>query len=55
MTLKKGMTTKFFSTMSFIAVFESGIRDQGSGMDKNQDPGPGIRDKHPRSATLETG
>ena len=36
---KKGMTTNFFSPMSFIAVFESGIRDPGSGMGKNQDPG----------------
>jgi hypothetical protein len=35
MTPKKGMTTNFFSPMSFIAVF-------GSGMGKNQDPGSGI-------------
>jgi hypothetical protein len=26
--------------------------DPGSGMGKNQDPGSGIRDKHPGSATL---
>jgi hypothetical protein len=30
----------------------SGIRDPGSGMGKNPDPGSGIRDKHPGSATL---
>jgi len=30
----------------------SEIRDPGSGMGKNQDPGSGIRDKHPGSATL---
>ncbi len=42
---KKGMTTNFFSPLSFAAVF-------GSGMGKNQDPGSGIRDKHPGSATL---
>ncbi len=41
---KKGMTTKFFSPLSFVAVFGSGIRDPGSGMGmgKNQDPGSGI-------------
>jgi hypothetical protein len=27
--------------------------DPGSGMGKNQDPGSGIRDKHPGSATLK--
>jgi hypothetical protein len=32
----------FFSTLSFIAVFGSGIRDLESGMGKNQDPGSGI-------------
>jgi hypothetical protein len=36
---KKCRTTNFFSTLSFVAVFESGIQDPGSGMDKNQDPG----------------
>ncbi len=36
------MTTNFFSPMSFIAVFGSVIRDLGSGMGKNQDPGSGI-------------
>ena len=50
---KKGMTTNFFSPLSFVAVFGSGIRDPGSGMGKNQDPGSGIRDKHTGSATLE--
>jgi hypothetical protein len=54
------MTTYFFSPLSFVAVFgsgirdpRSGIRDPGSGMGKNQDPGSGIRDKHPGSATLQ--
>ncbi len=36
---KKGLTTNFFSSLSFVAVFGSGIRDLGSGMGKNQDPG----------------
>ncbi len=36
---KKGKSTNFFSPFSFIAVFGSGIRDLGSGMGKNQDPG----------------
>ncbi len=44
---KKGMTTNFFSPLSFAAVLGSGIRDPGSGMGKNQDPGSEIRDKHP--------
>jgi hypothetical protein len=46
------MTTNFFSPLSFVAFFVSGIRDPGSGMGKNQDPGSEIRDKHPGSATL---
>ncbi len=48
----RGMTTNFFSPLSFVAVFGSGIRDPGSGMGKNQDPGSEIGDKHPGSATL---
>jgi hypothetical protein len=36
------MTKIFFSPLSFVAVFGSGIRDPGSGMGKNQDPGYGI-------------
>jgi hypothetical protein len=36
---KKGMTKKKFSPISFVAVFGSWIRDLGSGIDKNQDPG----------------
>jgi hypothetical protein len=39
MALKKGMTKNFFSALPFIAVFDSGIREPGSGMGKNQDPG----------------
>ncbi len=39
---KKRYDNKFFSPMSFIAVFGSGIRDPGSRMGKNQDPGSGI-------------
>jgi hypothetical protein len=46
------MTTNFFSPLSFVAVFGSGIPDPGSRMGKNQDLGSGIRDKHPGSATL---
>jgi hypothetical protein len=40
------MTTNFFSPLSFVAIFGSGIRNPGSGMGKNQDPGSGILDKH---------
>jgi len=46
------MTTNFFH-LSLLLLFldpGSGIRDLGSGMGKNQDPGFG--DKHPGSATL---
>ncbi len=42
------MTTNFFSSLSFVAVFGSGIRDPGSGMGKNQDPGSGINIPDPQ-------
>ncbi len=42
---KKGRTTNFFSSLSFVAVFGFGIRD-------GQKSGSGIRDKHPGSTTL---
>jgi hypothetical protein len=42
------MTTNFFSLLSFVAVFGSGIRDPGSGMGKNQDPGSGINIPDPQ-------
>ncbi len=42
------MTTNFFSPLSFVAVFGSGIRDLGSGMGKNQDPGSGINIPDPQ-------
>ncbi len=37
----KGNDIKFFSPLSFVAVFGSGIRDPRSGI---RDPGSGIRD-----------
>jgi hypothetical protein len=53
------MTTIFFSPLSFVAVFGSGIRDPGSeirdprsGFRDGKKSGSGIRDKHPGSATL---
>jgi hypothetical protein len=49
------MTTNFFSPLSFVAVFGSGIRDPGSeirdpgsGMGENQDPGTGINIPDPQ-------
>jgi hypothetical protein len=39
---------KIFSPPSFVAVFGSGIRDPGSGMGKNQDPGSGINIPDPQ-------
>jgi hypothetical protein len=48
------MTTKYFSLLSFVAVFGSGIRDPES---KIRDPGwvkIRIRDKRHGSATLVT-
>jgi hypothetical protein len=42
------MTTIFFSPLSFVAVFGSEIRDPGSGMGKNQDPGSGINIPDPQ-------
>jgi hypothetical protein len=46
------MTTNFFSPLSFVAVFGSGIRDPGSGIRDGYKSGSGIRDTHPVSATL---
>ncbi len=43
--IKKGMTTNFFSPLSFVTVFGSEIRDPGWVKIR-------IRDKHPGSATL---
>jgi hypothetical protein len=42
------MTTNFFSLLSFVAVFGSGIQDPGFGMAKNQDPGSGINIPDPQ-------
>ncbi len=42
------MTTNFFSPLSFVVVFGSGIQDPGSGMGKNQDPGSGINIPDPQ-------
>jgi len=40
------MTTNFFSPLSFVAVFGSGIRDPGSGKNLFRIPDPGVK-KHP--------
>ncbi len=48
MATEKGVTTNFFSPLSFVAVLGSGIRDPGSGMGKNQDPGSGINIRDPQ-------
>jgi hypothetical protein len=48
---KKGLTKFFFSPLSFVAVFGSGIQDPGSGMGKNHYPGSGMN--VPGSATLD--
>ncbi len=45
MAIKKGMTSNFFSPLSFVAVFGSEIRDPGWVKIR-------IRDNHPGSATL---
>jgi hypothetical protein len=57
---KNGLTKIFFSPLSFVAVFGSGIRDPGSeirdpgsGMGKNQDPGSGINIPNPPHWTLK--
>ncbi len=44
------MTTNFFSPLSFVAFLDPGseIRDPGSGMGKNQDPGSGINIPDPQ-------
>ncbi len=45
--IKKCMTP-IFLPLSFVAVFGSGIRDLGSRMSKNQDPGSGINIPDPQ-------
>jgi hypothetical protein len=45
---KKCLTKIFLSPLSFLPVFGSGIRDPGSGMGKNQDPGSGIKIPDPQ-------
>jgi hypothetical protein len=45
---KKGISIKKYSSLSFVAVFGSGVRDPGSGMGKNQDPGSGINNPDPQ-------
>jgi hypothetical protein len=52
MATKKVMTTNFFSPLSFIDVFVFGIRDPGSGMDKNQDPGSGKNIPDPQHCSI---
>jgi hypothetical protein len=48
------MTTNFFSPLSFVVVFGSGIRDPGFRMDKNQDPGFGINIPDPQHCDPDT-
>jgi hypothetical protein len=50
---EKRMTTNFFSHLSFVAVFGSGIRDPGSGIGKNQDPGSGINIPDPQHCRIQ--
>jgi hypothetical protein len=45
---KKRYDNYFFSPLSLVAVFGSGIRDPGSGMGKNQDPGSRINIPDPQ-------
>ncbi len=49
---KKGLTTQFFSSLSFVAVFRSGIGDPRSGMGKNQNPGSRIRNTVPHDGEI---
>jgi hypothetical protein len=49
---KKGVTTNF-SPLSFVAVFESGIQDPGSGMGNYQDTGFGINIPDPQHWSFE--
>ncbi len=53
---KKCLTKKFFFTPLFFYLFldpGSEIRDPGSGMGKNQDPGSGINIPDPQHCLLE--
>jgi hypothetical protein len=49
---KKGLTTNFFSPLSFVAAFGSGILDPRVGIRDPEWVKIRIRDKHPGSATL---
>ncbi len=51
---RNGLTKTIFHPCLLLLFLDPGseIRDPGSGMGKNQDPGSWIRDKHPGSATL---
>jgi hypothetical protein len=51
---KKRYDNNFFYPSLLLLFLDPGseIWDLGSGMGKNQDPGSGIRDKYPGSATL---
>jgi len=51
---KECLTKKKFSPLSFLPVFGSGIRDPGSGMGKNQDPGSGINIPDPQHWLVES-
>ncbi len=48
------MTTNFFSPLSFVPVFASGILDPGSRIGKNQDPGFGINIPDPQHWWIDT-
>ncbi len=50
---KKVWQKNFFSPLSFLPVFGSGIRDPGSGMGKNQDPGSVINIPDPQHCKLQ--
>jgi single-stranded DNA-specific DHH superfamily exonuclease len=52
---KKGLTTNFFSPLSLVAVFGSGIRDPRSVIRDPEWVNIRIRDKHHGSATLLLG
>jgi hypothetical protein len=53
MAIKKGMTTNFFSPLSFVAVLDPGTGIRDSEIGKNQDPGSGINIPDPQHCLLQ--
>jgi hypothetical protein len=50
---KNGRTTKFFTPPLLMLLLDQGSEIRDTGSEIRDESGPGIRDKHPGSATLQ--